>query len=37
MIGLDGPYTYGRKVFADFFEISLIVLGVAGLLIFALR
>jgi lysylphosphatidylglycerol synthetase-like protein (DUF2156 family) len=34
MIGLDGPYTYGRQVFADFFEISLIVLGVAGLLIF---
>jgi lysylphosphatidylglycerol synthetase-like protein (DUF2156 family) len=33
MIGLDGPYTYGRQVFADFFEISLIVLGVAGLLI----
>jgi lysyl-tRNA synthetase class 2 len=32
MIGLDGPYTYGRQVFADFFEISLIVLGVAGLL-----
>ena len=34
MIGLDGPYAYGRQVFADFFEISLIVLGVAGLLIF---
>jgi lysyl-tRNA synthetase class 2 len=34
MIGLDGPYSYGRKVFADFFEIALIVLGVAGLLIF---
>jgi lysyl-tRNA synthetase len=33
MIGLDGPYAYGREVFADFFEISLIVLGVAGLLI----
>jgi lysylphosphatidylglycerol synthetase-like protein (DUF2156 family) len=33
MIGLDGPYIYGREVFADFFEISLIVLGVAGLLI----
>jgi lysyl-tRNA synthetase len=33
MVGLDGPYTYGRQVFADFFEISLIVLGVAGLLI----
>jgi lysyl-tRNA synthetase class 2 len=34
MIGLDGPYAYGREVFADFFEISLILLGVAGLLIF---
>ena len=34
MIGLDGPYTYGRKVFGDFFEISLILLGVVGLLIF---
>jgi lysylphosphatidylglycerol synthetase-like protein (DUF2156 family) len=34
MVGFDGPYTYGRQVFADFFEISLIVLGVAGLLIF---
>jgi len=34
MIGLDGPYSYGREVFADFFEISLIVLGVGGLLTF---
>jgi lysyl-tRNA synthetase class 2 len=34
MIGFDGPYSYGRQVFADFFEISLIVLGVAGLLTF---
>jgi lysyl-tRNA synthetase, class II len=34
MIGLDGPYAYGRQVFADFFEIALILLGVAGLLIF---
>ncbi len=34
MIGLDGPYSYGRKVFADFFELSLILLGVAGLLTF---
>ncbi len=33
MVGLDGPYSYGREVFADFFEISLLVLGVAGLLI----
>jgi lysyl-tRNA synthetase class 2 len=32
MIGLDGPYTYGREVFGDFFEITLIMLGVIGLL-----
>jgi lysyl-tRNA synthetase len=34
MIGLDGPYTYGREVFGDFFEITLIMLGVIGLLTF---
>jgi lysyl-tRNA synthetase, class II len=34
MIGLDGPYTYGREVFGDFFEITLIMLGVLGLLTF---
>ncbi|MGE0066359.1 MAG: lysine--tRNA ligase [Solirubrobacterales bacterium] len=34
MIGLDGPYAYGREVFADFFEITLIMLGVIGLLTF---
>jgi lysyl-tRNA synthetase, class II len=34
MIGLDGPYIYGREVFGDFFEITLIVLGVIGLLAF---
>ena len=34
MIGLDGPYTYSREVFADFFEITLIMLGVIGLLAF---
>jgi lysyl-tRNA synthetase, class II len=34
LIGLDGPYAYGREVFGDFFETSLILLGVAGLLIF---
>ena len=34
MIGLDGPYTYGREVFSDFFEITLIMLGVIGLLVF---
>jgi lysyl-tRNA synthetase len=33
LIGLDGPYAYGRKVFADFFETSLLVLGIAGFLI----
>ncbi len=34
MIGLDGPYSYGREVFGDFFEITLIMLGVIGLLSF---
>jgi lysyl-tRNA synthetase len=34
MVGLDGPYVYGREVFGDFFEISLILLGVFGLLTF---
>jgi lysyl-tRNA synthetase, class II len=34
MVGLDGPYTYGREVFGDFFEITLIMLGVIGLLAF---
>ncbi len=36
LIGLDGPYTYGREVFGDFFEITLIMLGVIGLLSFLL-
>jgi lysyl-tRNA synthetase, class II len=34
LIGLDGPYAYNRQVFADFFEITLIMLGVIGLLTF---
>jgi lysyl-tRNA synthetase len=34
LIGLDGPYTYAREVFGDFFEITLIMLGVIGLLTF---
>ena len=34
MVGLDGPYTYNREVFGDFFEITLIMLGVIGLLAF---
>ncbi|MFN8217380.1 MAG: lysine--tRNA ligase [Solirubrobacterales bacterium] len=34
MVGLDGPYTYDREVFGDFFEISLIMLGLIGLLTF---
>jgi lysyl-tRNA synthetase len=34
MVGLDGPYAYGREVFADFFEVTLIMLGVIGLLTF---
>ena len=33
LIGLDGPYTFQREVFKDYFETSLIVLGVVGLLI----
>jgi lysyl-tRNA synthetase, class II len=33
IIGLDGPYTYNRHVFRDFFEIALLVLGIAGLAI----
>jgi lysyl-tRNA synthetase len=36
LIGLDGPYTYNREVFGDFFEITLIMLGVIGLLTFLL-
>ena len=34
LIGLSGPYTYGREVFGDFFETALLALGIAGLLIF---
>ncbi len=34
LIGLDGPYEFSRKAFADFFEITLIMLGVVGLLTF---
>ena len=33
LIGLDGPYTYQRAVFRDFFETGLVVLGVVGLAI----
>jgi lysyl-tRNA synthetase, class II len=33
LIGLDGPYTYERAVFRDFFDTALVVLGIAGLLI----
>ena len=33
LIGLDGPYTYERGVFSDFFETALVVLGIAGLAI----
>jgi lysylphosphatidylglycerol synthetase-like protein (DUF2156 family) len=33
LIGLDGPYTYQRAVFSDFFETALLVLGIAGLAI----
>jgi lysyl-tRNA synthetase, class II len=31
LIGLDGPYTFHRNVFHDFFETSLLVIGVVGL------
>lgn len=32
LIGLAGPYTYHHKVFHDFFETALLVLGILGLL-----
>ena len=35
LVGLDGPYTYERRLFGEFFPDSLIALGIAGLLIFA--
>ena len=35
LVGLDGPYTYERRIFGRFFPDSLIALGIAGLLIFA--
>jgi lysylphosphatidylglycerol synthetase-like protein (DUF2156 family) len=33
LIGLDGPYSYDRRLFADFFPDALLALGIAGLLI----
>ena len=33
LIGLDGPYTYERGVFSDFFNTALLVLGIAGVAI----
>ncbi|MGE4123582.1 MAG: phosphatidylglycerol lysyltransferase domain-containing protein, partial [Solirubrobacterales bacterium] len=32
LIGLDGPYAFHRNVFHDFFETSLLVIGIVGLL-----
>ncbi|HEY2717458.1 MAG TPA: lysine--tRNA ligase [Solirubrobacterales bacterium] len=32
LIGLDGPYAFHRNVFHDFFETSLLVIGILGLL-----
>jgi lysyl-tRNA synthetase, class II len=32
LIGLDGPYTFHRNVFHDFFETSLLAIGILGLL-----
>jgi lysyl-tRNA synthetase, class II len=34
LIGLDGPYSFHRNVFHDFFETALLVLGIVGLLTF---
>lgn len=34
LLGGDGPYTYGHKIFADFFSDALLALGIAGLVIF---
>jgi lysyl-tRNA synthetase len=34
LAGFAGPYTYERKVFHDFFETGLLVLGIIGLLTF---
>jgi lysyl-tRNA synthetase class 2 len=33
LIGLDGPYSYDRTVFRDFFDTALVVLGIAGVAI----
>lgn len=33
LIGVDGPYSYDRRLFADFFPDALLALGIAGLLI----
>ena len=34
LIGLDGPYTYADRLFRNFFEDSLLALGIAGILLF---
>ena len=34
LIGLNGPYTYDHRVFREFINVGLPVLGIAGLLMF---
>jgi lysyl-tRNA synthetase class 2 len=36
LVGVDGPYTYRSRFFADFFPTALLALGVAGLVVFAI-
>lgn len=33
LIGLDGPYTFERRLFDEYFHVALLVLGIAGLAI----
>ncbi|GLZ46586.1 hypothetical protein Acsp06_27710 [Actinomycetospora sp. NBRC 106375] len=34
LVGLDGPYTFSRRLFADTFPAALLTLGVVGLVVF---
>ncbi|MHC1561846.1 lysine--tRNA ligase [Actinomycetospora sp. C-140] len=34
LVGLDGPYTFSRRLFADTFPAALLALGVVGLVVF---
>ncbi|WP_433284542.1 lysine--tRNA ligase [Pseudonocardia sp. CA-142604] len=36
LVGVDGPYTYRSRFFADFFPTALLALGIAGLVVFAI-